>query len=83
MRKLADTIGIDPWDIDWPFVRSFTSGHETPTSRFWFGSPCKFIRNLDKLVHVLLPEMLAEKHPLWACYLRSTSPRWGRKWRNW
>jgi hypothetical protein len=83
VKKIADTIGIDPWDIDWTFVRSFTTGNDKPTSRFWFGSPCRFIRTLDKWVHVILPEMLYEKHPVWATYLRTTSPRWGRKWRTW
>jgi hypothetical protein len=27
--------------------------------------------------------MLVERHPVWATYLRSTSPRWGRSWRSW
>jgi hypothetical protein len=83
IRLIADDLGLDPWDIDWKFVRKFTQTHDEPTSRFWFGSPCRFVRNLDKLVHIILPEMLYEKHPVWATYLRTTSPRWGRKWRTW
>jgi len=84
VRTIADRIGIDPWDIDPSFVRRFIHKYENnPISRFRFGSPCKFIRALDVFVHIILPEMLFEKHPIWACYLRSTSPRWGRSWRTW
>lgn len=84
IRMIADRIGIDPWDIDQAYVWAFVMSHEsTARSRHWFGSPCRFIRQIDILVHVILPEMLYEKHPVWACYLRSTSPRWGRAWRSW
>lgn len=84
LRLLADRIGIDPWDVDRSFVRSFVRRHEgIPVSRYWFGSPCRFVRRIDLLVHVYLPEMVAERHPLWACYLRTTSPRWGKAWRGW
>jgi len=84
VRRFADSIGIDPWDIDRPWVMSFIRAHEqNPESRYWFGSPCRFVRWIDILVHVILPEMTQEKHPIWACYLRSTSPRWGKAWRGW
>jgi hypothetical protein len=84
VRTIADRIGIDPWDINPTFVRQFTKHHEQkPVSRYRIGSPCKFIRTLDMFIHIILPEMLYEKHPIWACYLRSTSPRWGRSWRSW
>ena len=84
VRLLADRVGLDPWDIDpahlWAFVVAF---EDRPESRFWFGSPCRFVRLVDLAVHVILPEMVAERHPVWACYLRTTSPRWGRAWRAW
>lgn len=54
-----------------------------PQSRYFFGSPCRFIRTLDMAVHVVLPELIANKLPGLASYLRSTSPRWGRAWRSW
>ena len=55
----------------------------TPESRFWFGSPCRCIRNLDVLVHIALPEALEDLMPRFSRYLRRTSPRWGRSWRSW
>jgi len=54
-----------------------------PESRFWFGSPCRFIRTLDVLVHIVLPEAIESIFPRTAKYLRTTSPRWGRSWRRW
>jgi hypothetical protein len=84
IKRWADTIGIDPWDVDLSFLLSFArTTEQAPRSRFRFGSPCRFIRTLDMAVHVILPEMLVEKYPTLACYLRSTSPRWGRSWRRW
>jgi hypothetical protein len=83
VRDLADRIGIDPWDVDPSHLRLIMRREQTPESRFWFGSPCRFVRRLDAFVHVVLPEMLIEKYPIVACYLRSTSPRWGRSWRTW
>lgn len=56
---------------------------ESPISRTRFGSPCRFVRTIDLVVHVLLPEILCGVAPKVADYLRSTSPRWGRTWRNW
>ena len=55
----------------------------TPESRFWFGSPCRFVRAIDVLVHVVLPEWIEDLTPGVAVYLRRTSPRWGRSWRSW
>jgi hypothetical protein len=55
----------------------------SPISRFVFGSPCRFIRRLDIIVHIVLPELVDYKHPELARYLRMTSPRWGRSWRHW
>lgn len=84
IRTLVDRIGVDPWDVDLAHVRRFVAHREqAPVSRYKIGSPCRLIRSLDVLVHVVLPEMLYERHPVWACYLRSTSPRWGRSWRSW
>ena len=54
-----------------------------PVSRFWFGSPCRFVRTIDILVHIVLPEVIEDRHPRFAAYLRRTSPRWGRSWRSW
>lgn len=84
LRAFVDGVGIDPWDIDPESVRAFLRAYESePESRYWFGSPCRFVRRIDLWVHVYLPEMVAERHPVWACYLRTTSPRWGRAWRGW
>ncbi len=52
-------------------------------SRFFFGSPCRFVRALDVLVHIVLPELIENKFVRTARYLRLTSPRWGRSWRTW
>ena len=55
----------------------------TPESRFWFGSPCRFVRWLDLVAHIVVPEFLEGKFPRVSSYLRKTSPRWGRSWRHW
>jgi hypothetical protein len=55
----------------------------SPISRFVFGSPCRFVRRLDILTHIIAPELIEYTHPELARYLRSTSPRWGRSWRHW
>ena len=84
IRKLADTIGIDPWDVNLKDCLFFAAATEQePVSRFRWGSPCRFIRTIDLAVHVILPQMLEEKYPELATYLRSTSPRWGRCFRDW
>lgn len=84
IRMLADRIGLDPWDVSMADLRRFMSAHErAPVSRFWFGSPCRFVRAIDAAVHVWLPAAVAERFPMLACYLRSTSPRWGKAWRSW
>lgn len=64
----------------WAFVVVYEG---RPQSRYWFGSPCRFVRTIDLAVHVLTPELLVSRFPVLACYLRSTSPRWGRAWRRW
>jgi len=84
VRIIADNIGIDPWDTNIRSLVAEAHKHEREAaSRFWFGSPCRFVREIDMVVHLVLPAMLMERHPLWAAYLRSTSPRWGRAWRHW
>lgn len=54
-----------------------------PTSRLPIGSPCRFIRMLDILVHIVIPELTEKIFPRVSRYLRNTSPRWGRSWRHW
>lgn len=54
-----------------------------PVSRLRIGSPCKFIRKLDLVVHIIVPEVIENRAPRLARYLRKTSPRWGRSWRGW
>lgn len=84
LKGFVDRIGIDPWDIDLTYVSYYVARYESePVSRYRLGSPCRFVRSIDLMVHIYLPEMLAERHPVWACYLRRTSPRWGRAWRSW
>lgn len=56
----------------------------SPVSRFRFGSPCRFVRIIDLMIHLMLPELLERVGALRvARYLRGTSPRWGRSWRKW
>ena len=55
----------------------------TPESRFWFGSPCRCVRYLDVIVHIILAELCENRMPRFSRYLRRTSPRWGRSWRKW
>jgi hypothetical protein len=52
-------------------------------SRFRWGSPCRFIRTVDIIVHIVTPELIERTAPRVARYLRRTSPRWGRSWREW
>ena len=52
-------------------------------SRFRVGSPCRFVRAIDVFVHILTPELIEDVAPSTARYLRRTSPRWGRSWRDW
>jgi hypothetical protein len=84
IRIISDEIGLDVWDIDVSAARQYMAQHEAePVSRHWFGSPCRFVRSIDAVIHVYLPDALIERYPMMACYLRSTSPRWGRAWREW
>ncbi len=55
----------------------------TPKSRFWFGSPCSCVRQIDVLVHIALPELIENIMPRLTKQLRQSSPRWGRSWRDW
>ena len=73
-------------DIDLNLRETFALLREVekpPQSKFWFGSPCRFVRQIDLLVHIVVPELLERHLPKTANYLRSTSPRWGRSWRDW
>lgn len=84
MRRVAKSIGFDPWGITLrETIMRATEHEQEPVSRFMWGSPCRFVRAIDIMVHVILPAMLEEGHPTWAVYLRTTSPRWGRTWRHW
>lgn len=77
IRILADRIGLDPWDVNAQQVSRYLRVHEKPaTSRYWFGSPCRYLRTIDAVVHVWLPAATEERHPRLAAYLRRTSPRW-------
>jgi len=80
---VADRVGIDLWDIDHGRIHAYIKNEMKPCSRFWFGSPCRFVRTLDLMVHVYFPSTIEEKYPEFALYLRSTSPRWGQSWRKW
>lgn len=66
---------------------------ESPVSRFFFGSPCRFVPRCDFTFHVLLPSVLRsgdtsqlsmwDHGRLWlSLRLSLTSPRWGRLNRN-
>jgi hypothetical protein len=52
-------------------------------SRFCWGSPCRLIRTMDILCHIVAPELVENSMPRVAKYLRNTSPRWGGSWREW
>lgn len=70
--------------LDLADLRAFAARHEQqPVSRWRFGSPCRFVRTVDLAVHIVLPAYLAPHLPRLATYLRRTSPRWGRAWREW
>lgn len=64
-------------------MRILHAVEKPPQSRFRFGSPCRFVRQIDVLVHIVLPELLERPFPGMAKFLRRTSPRWGRSWRGW
>lgn len=64
-------------------LRLLSAVEKPVVSRFWFGSPCRFVRQVDVLTHIVVPELLEGPMPRLANYLRRTSPRWGRSWRNW
>ena len=52
-------------------------------TRFWFKSPCYFVRAIDVAIHITLPELIDGFAPVSAAWLRKESPRWGRSWRGW
>lgn len=52
-------------------------------SRFKWGSPCRLVRTIDIICHIVIPELLEDITPQVTRYLRRTSPRWGRSWRKW
>lgn len=64
-------------------LSALRTAEREPVSRFAIGSPCLFVRSLDVLVHVIVPEVLEDVTPALVRYLRTTSPRWGRSWRHW
>lgn len=64
-------------------LRLASEAERRAQSRFLVGSPCKFIRALDVLIHLVVPELIENILPSVARYLRRTSPRWGRSWRGW
>jgi len=64
-------------------LRAVKQLNVTPVSRMRIGSPCKFIRKLDLLIHIIIPELIEGRAQRLARYLRRTSPRWGRSWRGW
>lgn len=74
MTHLLTIAGVD--------IASLLAREGKPTSRYRFGSPCRFVRTIDLIVHVIAPEFISDRFPVLACYLRTTSPRWGRSWRG-
>lgn len=87
LRKTADIIGVDPWDVELDEVLPLAAA--TEDKHMWRprlsrpGFICRYVRTVDLFVHVILAEMVVEKFPRFASYLRNTSPRWGSTWRNW
>jgi hypothetical protein len=78
LRRTLDTIGFDPYDIVLRALVEVANAVESPPrSRFRIGSPCRFIRSVDFVVHVWLPHALVERYPAVAARLAATSPRWG------
>ena len=64
-------------------IRHLVAAERTARSRFRFGSPCRFVRTIDIIVHIVVPELLEDRAPRIARRLRQSSPRWGRSWREW
>jgi hypothetical protein len=77
MKRLNEAMGLRE-TLRWTRVLGVR-----PQSRFQIGSPCKFIRKLDLLIHILIPELIEQPLPGLARRLRKTSPRWGQSWRGW
>ena len=53
---------------------------QSPASRYWFKSPCYFVRAVDVTFHIIIPEIIEGMLPRLAVWLRAVSPRWGRSW---
>lgn len=75
IRQLTNRVGIDPFDMD---RRRLGMLESEPHSRWAVGSPCRWLRPLDFLIHRVLPAMTQERFPRIAGFLARTSPRWGR-----
>ena len=51
-----------------------------PRSRYWFGSPCKWSKKCDVLVHIVVPHAIRPVLPRCAHLLEICSTRWDRSW---
>lgn len=86
-RRIADTIGIDPWDVELDELLPLAAA--TEDQHMWRprltrpGFICRYVRTVDLFVHVIFADMVEDRFPRFAVYLRNTSPRWGATWRNW
>ena len=79
LRRITDTVGIDPFDVDLDQLEEHQKLHERdPKSRLSIGSPCARVRDIDVAVHRILPGLLQDKYPEMAKRLLRTSPRWGK-----
>lgn len=74
---LTTTMTLRETLIALPFVQ------QERVSRYWFKSPCYFVRTVDVAIHIALPELIEDVAPKSAKWLREESPRWGRSWRAW
>lgn len=65
---------------------------QSPESRFFFGSPCRFVARCDFTCHLLVPSLLRKgdlsQQSAWdrgrlfvSQRLNATSPRWRGLWR--
>ena len=71
-------IGFDPFDVCLAWLRDLSRRTERrPISRTPLGSPCRFVRTIDFVVHRYLPAALTERFPRTAAWLAEHSPRWG------
>lgn len=78
LARVADMVGFDPFDVCLIWLRDVSKRIERkPVSRFRLGSPCRFVRSVDFVIHRYLPEALVERFPRLAAALADHSPRWG------